>query len=161
MKTEVCVRHIILALAGICVGLMSVSLLFDLALYNAPQSAEVEQDATRYYFLVRTSFVPVIVTGTLLGLVATTIYRLVFVRNWRTYLIAAGVFSLSIYYVTVVFALEDNLPYLTEFQDRVDSLIQIGLAHLLTWLAGWLAILVLVFEFDGLAGEEDDADSAE
>ena len=159
MKMNICVRHLILALAGICVGLMSVSLLFDLALYRAPNSLEVERDATRYYFLVRTSFVPIIVVGTLLGLIVTTLYRLVFARNLRTYLIAVGVFSLSIYYVAVVFDLEDNLPYLTEFQDRVDSLIQIGFAHLLTWLAGWFTIVVLMFEFDDgdntNAGRED------
>ena len=146
MKLKMYMRHLTLALAGIVVGLMSVSLAFDFALYNSPHSEEIEREATRYHHVVRTSFVPIIVVGTLLGLVATTVYRIVFVRNWRTYLLAIGVFSLSIYYVAVVFALEDNLPNLTEFDARVASLIQIGFAHLLTWLAGWFAIILLMFE---------------
>lgn len=137
-----------LALAGIVVGLMSVSLLLDLALYRAPQSTEVERYVTQYYYLVRTSFVPIIVVGTLLGLVASTVYRLVFARNWRTWLLAVGVLGLSLHYVTVVFDLEDNLPHLKDFEARIDSLLQIGLAHLLTWMAGWLTILLLVFEMD-------------
>ncbi len=148
VKLEACIRHFMLALAGIVVGLMSVSLLFDLALYRAPQSTEVEQYVTQYYSLVRTSFVPIIVVGTLLGLVASTIYRIAFVRNWRTVLLAIGVLGLSLYYVTVVFDLEDNLPHLTEFDARIDSLLQIGVAHLLTWLAGWFTILLLAFEVD-------------
>jgi hypothetical protein len=146
MKLGIYIRHLTLALAGIVVGLMSVSLVFDFALYNSPQSVEIEREATRYYYLVRTSFVPIIVVGTLLGLVATSVYRIVFVRNWRTYLLAIGVFSLSVYYVAVVFGLEDNLPNLTEFDERVASLIQIGFAHLLTWLAGWSVIILLLFE---------------
>ncbi|MBI1394245.1 MAG: hypothetical protein GC152_16060 [Alphaproteobacteria bacterium] len=146
MKIQMIVRHLMLAMAGIVVGLMSVSLAFDYALYSSPQSAEVERDATHYYHIVRTSFVPVIVSGTLLGLVATTAYRMIFERNWRTYLLAIGVFSLSFYYVAVVFALEDNLPSLTDFDARVASLIQIGFAHLLTWLAGWFTVLLLMFE---------------
>ena len=148
MRLNTYVRHTIIALAGIVVGLMSVSLIYDLAIYNAPKSPEVEQLATQYYFIVRTSFVPYIVVGTLLGLVVTAIYRVIYDRNWRTILIALGIFALSIYYVTVVFGLEDNLPNLTDFQARIDSLLQIGLAHLLTWLAGWLAIFLLVPETD-------------
>lgn len=74
VKIEAHVRHLMLALAGIVVGLMSVSLLFDLALYRDPQSTEVERYVTQYDHLVRTSFVPIIVVGTLLGLVASTIY---------------------------------------------------------------------------------------
>jgi hypothetical protein len=148
MKLNIYVRNLMLALAGIVVGLMSVSLAFDYALYASPQSIEVERDATHYYHIVRTSFVPIIVMGTLLGLVATTAYRLIFSRNWRTYLLAIGVFSLSIYYVAVVFALEDNLPSLTDFDARVASLIQIGFAHLLTWLAGWFVMILLMFEKD-------------
>jgi hypothetical protein len=150
MKLEIPVRHLMLALAGIVVGMMSVSLLFDLALYRAPHSREVEADVTRYYFLVRTSFVPIIVVGTLLGLVATTLYRVAFVRNWRTYLLAAGVLSLSLYYATVVFGLEDNLPHLTDFDARIDALLHIGLAHLLTWLAGWFTVFLLLFETGAL-----------
>jgi len=142
------VRHLMLALGGIVVGMMSVSLLFDLALYRAQQSADVEKAVTQYYLYVRTSFVPFIVEGTLVSLVASTIYRLVFARNWRTWLIAAGVLGLSVYYVTVVFALEDNLPHLTDFAARVDSLLRIGLAHLLTWLAGWFIVFSLTFEVD-------------
>lgn len=148
MKPEAFVRHLMLALAGIVVGLMSVSLLFDLALYKAQQSAEVERYVTQYYYLVRTSFVPIIVVGTLLSLVASTVYRIVFIRNWRTILLAVGVLGLSLYYVTVVFDLEDGLPHLTEIDARIDSLLQIGVAHLLTWLAGWFTILLLAFEVD-------------
>ena len=148
MNVETYVRHFLLAMAGIAVGLMSVSLLFDLAIYRAPHSPDVEQDATRYYQLVRSSFVPIIVVGTLLGFVAATTYRIIFVRNWRTYLIAAGVFSLSAYYVTTIFELEDRLPYIVDFEERVDALRQIGAAHLLTWLAGWMTILLLLFEPD-------------
>ncbi len=148
MKKNIYVRHFILALAGIVVGLMSVSLIFDLAIYNAPDSKDIEALATQYYFYVRTSFVPYIVTGTLLSLVAASLYRLIFMRNLRTILIALGVFALSVYYVAVVFELEDNLPHLTEMGDRVDSLLQIGFAHLLTWLAGWFTIGVMMFEVD-------------
>lgn len=146
MTLNIYVRRLMIALAGIVVGLMSVSLAFDVALYASPQSVEIEHETTKYYHVVRTSFVPIIVVGTLLGLIATTVYRLVFARNWRTYLLAIGVFSLSIYYVAVVFALEDNLPNLTDFDARVGSLIQIGFAHLMTWLAGWCAIFLLLFE---------------
>ncbi len=146
MQLNIYVRHTILALAGIVVGLMSVSLIYDLAIYNAPTSQEVEQLATQYYFIVRSSFVPYIVVGTLVGLVVTAIYRVIFDRNWRTLLIALGIFALSVYYVTVVFALEDNLPHLTDFQARIDSLLQIGLAHFLTWLAGWFTIFLLIPE---------------
>lgn len=146
MKLNLYVQRVMIALSGIVVGLMSVSLAFDVALYASPQSVEIEQQATNYYHVVRSSFVPIIVIGTLLGLVATTAYRLVFARNWRTYLLAIGIFSLSVYYVAVVFALEDNLPNLTDFDARVGSLIQIGFAHLMTWLAGWSAIILLLFE---------------
>lgn len=146
MKLNMYVRRFMIALAGIVVGLMSVSLAFDFALYASPQSVEIEHEATNYYHVVRTSFVPIIVIGTLLGLLATTAYRMVFARNWRTYLLAIGVFSLSIYYLAVVFALEDNLPNLTEFDERVASLIQIGFAHLMTWPAGWFTIILLLFE---------------
>lgn len=148
MNLNIYVRHLMLALAGIVVGLMSVSLIFDLAIYNAPDSIEVERVATQYYLLVRTSFVPYIVVGTLLSLVASAVYRILFIRNWRTYAIALGVFALSVYYVTLVFGLEDSLPHLTDFDARVDSLLQIGLAHFLTWLAGWLTIILLISEFD-------------
>ena len=79
---------------------------------------------------------------------AASLYRLIFMRNLRTILIALGVFALSVYYVAVVFELEDNLPHLTEMSDRVDSLLQIGFAHLLTWLAGWFTIGVMMFEVD-------------
>ncbi len=146
MTLNMYVRRFMIALAGIVVGLMSVSLAFDFALYTSQQSAEIEREATNYYHVVRTSFVPIIVVCTLIGLVVTTAYRMVFVRNWRTYLLAIGVFSLSIYYVAVVFALEDNLPNVTDFEERVASLIQIGFAHLMTWLAGWFTIILLLFE---------------
>ena len=146
MKQHVYVRNVLLALAGIVVGLMSVSLVFDLAIYNAPQSREVEQVATQYYFYVRTSFVPYIVIGTLLSLIVCAAYRLVFVRNWRTILIALGDFALSTYYVSVVFELEDALPHLTDFSARVDALVQIGFAHFLTWLAGWFTMFLLIPE---------------
>ena len=148
MKQHIYVRNLLLALAGIVVGLMSVSLAFHLAIYNAPRSKEVEQVATQYYFYVRTSFVPYIVIGTLLSLIVCAVYRLVFVRNWRSILIALGVFALSIYYVTVVFELEDALPHLTDFSARVEALVRIGLAHFLTWLAGWFTIFLLIPEAD-------------
>jgi hypothetical protein len=148
MKQHIYVRNLLLALAGIVVGLMSVSLVFDVAIYNAPQSKEVEQVVTEYYFYVRTSFVPYIVIGTLLSLIVCAAYRLVLVRNWRTILIALGVFALSIYYVTVVFELEDTLPHLTDFSARVDALVQIGVAHFLTWLAGWFTMFLVIPETD-------------
>lgn len=148
MKQHIYVRNVLLSLAGIVVGLMSVSLVFDLAIYNAPQSKDVEQLATQYYFYVRTSFVPYIVIGTLLSLIVCSAYRLVFVRNWRTLLIALGVFALSVYYLTVVFELEDALPELTDSGARVDALIQIGIAHFLTWLAGWFTMFLLIPETD-------------
>ena len=144
MKQHIYVRNILLALAGIVVGLMSVSLVFDLAIYNAPQSKEVEQVATQYYLYVRASFVPYVV----ISLIFCAAYRLVFVRNWRTILIALGVFALSVYYVTVVFELEDALPHLTDFSARVDALVQIGIAHFLTWLAGWFTVFLLIPETD-------------
>lgn len=140
------INNFLLALAGIVVGLMSVSLVFDSVIYNAPSSREMEQVVTQYYFYVRTSFLPYLVIGTLLSLIACAVYRLVFVRNWRTMLIALGVFALSIYYVTVVFELEDGLPHLTNFDARVDALKQIGLAHFLTWIAGWFTMFVLIPE---------------
>ena len=71
---------------------------------------------------------------------------MIYDRNWRTLLIALGVLALSVYYVTVVFELEDNLPHLTDFQARIDSLLQIGLAHFLTWLAGWFTLFLLIPE---------------
>ena len=148
MKRHIYVRNVLLSLAGIVIGLMSVSLVFDLAIYNAPQSKDIERLATQYYFHVRTSFVPYIVMGTLLSLLACAAYRVMFVRNWRTLLIAAGVFALSIYYLTVVFDLEDALPNLTDFNARVDALIQIGVAHFLTWVAGWLVMFLLIPETD-------------
>lgn len=148
MKQHTFVRHVLLALAGIVVGLMSVSLVFDLAIYKSPLSNEVEQAATQYYFYVRASFVPYIVIGTLLSLIVCAAYRLVFLRNWRTMFIALGVFALSVYYVTVVFELEDVLPHLTDFSARVDALVQIGVAHFLTWLAGWFTIFLLIPETD-------------
>lgn len=140
------VRHLMLALAGIVVGMMSVSLLFDLAIHLEPGSREAEQNATQYYLLVRTSFVPLIVEGTLAAFVLAVVYRLAFVRNWRTALLAIGILGLSAYYVGVVFALEDQLPSLTDFDARVDSLLQIGLAHLLTWLAGLTTMALLIPE---------------
>jgi len=148
VKQHVYVRNFLLALAGIVVGLMSVSLAFDLAIYNAPQSKELEQVVTQYYFYVRTSFVPYIVIGTLLSLLVCAAYRLAYVRNWRTIMIAIGVFALSIYYMTVVFELEDALPHLTDFSARVDALVQIGIAHFLTWLAGWFTMFLLIPETD-------------
>ena len=145
------IRNLIFALSGIVIGLMSVSLAFDFALYVAPTSVEAEQDATRYYHIVRTSFVPLIVMGTLILLIAAAIYRLIFARNWRTYLFAVGIFGLSLYYLLVVFALEDNLPNVTDFDERVASLITIGFAHLLTWLAGWFTLVVMFTETDDTA----------
>jgi sulfite exporter TauE/SafE len=146
MKNHIYVRNLILALAGIVVGLMSVSLAFDWALYKTPESSELEQVATQYYYYVRTSFVPYIVIGTLLSLIGCATYRLVFVRNWRSISIALGVFALSFYYVAVVFALEDALPYITDFSARVDALLQIGVAHFLTWVAGWFTMFLLIPE---------------
>ncbi|WCL48660.1 hypothetical protein [Leptospira sp. GIMC2001] len=148
MTRNIYIRQFLLGLSGIVIGLMSVSLVFDFAMYKNPNSEDMERLATQYYFYVRTSFVPYIVTGTLLSLVASSLYRVIFMRNWRTYLIAIGVFALSIYYVTVVFGLEDNLPKITELNARVDSLLQIGFAHFLTWLAGWFTMLLLLFETD-------------
>ena len=149
------VRRLLLALAGIVVGMMSVSLLFDLAIYLSPDSKEAEQNATQYYLLVRTSFVPLIVEATLITFVIAIVYRVVFIRNWRTALLAIGILGLSVYYVGVVFALEDNLPNLTDFDERIDSLLQIGWAHFLTWLAGWGTMVLLIPETSEPALEAD------